>query len=103
MQPFRLPREQRRQERTVSKAGSQIDPLAPSLLSECGAERMDGLAVTTLHILPAVFTDERHKAHRSDFGLFEPFSTASEHVESLLIFVSEWNKDRKSTRLNSSH
>src|SRR5947208_17104080 len=93
MQPFRLPREQRRQERTVSKAGSQIDPLAPSLLSECGAERMDGLAVTTLHILPAVFADERHKAHRSDFSLLEPFSATGEHVESLFILVSEWNKN----------
>src|SRR5438552_1570072 len=92
MQPLRLPRGQRRQERTASKAGSQIVQLPGSLLSECGAGRMDGLAVTTLHILPAVFTDKRHKAPRSDFGFLERFSTTSEHVESLLILVAEWNK-----------
>src|SRR6266568_2494038 len=93
MQPFRLPGGQRGQERTASKGGSQIVPLSASLLSECCAGRMDGPAVTTLHILPAVFTDERHKAHRSDFGLLEPLSATSEHVESLLILVSEWNKN----------
>ena len=47
----------------------------------------------TLHALPAVLANQRHKAHRSDFRRLEAVSVFREHIERLFLAVAERNQN----------